>query len=277
MKLLFIVFIVLALAVPLASAQITIDSFIATPDKVLPGQDVILELKLENAGDEDIENVIVRLDLSQVPFAPLGSSTERAVDEIRDHRHETMFFTLRALPDAPVQIYKIPVVITHGAASTTSLIGVEVTAQAHLEMILDNTDILMVGEQGKVTLKFVNDGLAEIQFLKVRLREISGYEIVSSPSLYVGEIEVGDFETEEFTVIPQMADPILALDIEYLDAGNQKFVDSKLIKLKVYTAEEARRLGLAKNNWAYLPWLIGIIVVAILFIIYRKRKRKNAL
>lgn len=278
MKLLFLTFIVLALAIPLAFAQITIDSFTAAPEKVEPGNDVTVELQIKNAGDDNIEDVIVRLDLSQVPFATLGSSTERVIDEIRDHRQETMQFTLRALPTAVAQIYKIPIIIAHGTVSTTSLIGIEVTAPAHLDVLVDNAEIVQVGDQGKVLFKFINDGLTPIQLLKVTLRESPGYEIISSRSLYVGEVEVGDFETEEFIIIPLMANPVLALDLEYQDTNNQGFTASRLIQLKVYTTEEAQRLGLVNSSKSMLYWIIGIIILAIIFIIYqKKRKHKNAL
>lgn len=264
--------------VPLASAQITIDTFTATPEKVEPGKDVTIELKIVNAGNDDLENVVVRLDLSQIPFAPVGSSTERAVDEIRDHRHETMQFTLRVLPDAQTKMYKIPVIITQGAASTTSMIGIEVNAPAHLEVLLDNTDIVSIGDKGKVIFKFINDGLTQIQFLKVTLRESPGYEITSPSPLYVGEVDVGDFETEEFIIIPKVVDPVLALDLEYRDTNNQAFTAAKLVQLNVYTTEEAQQLGLVNSGKSMVYWVLGIIALMIIFIIYKKKKKhKNAL
>ena len=278
MKQLYFLLAALICLVPLASAQITIDTFTATPNNVEPGHDVVIELNIENAGNDDIENVIVRLDLSQVPFAPIGSSTERAIDEIRDHRHETLQFTLRVLPNAQVQMYKIPVIITHGTTSTTSLIGIEVAAPAHLDILVDNTDFVQVGDQGKIIFKFINDGLAQIQLLSVTLRQSPGYEIISSPSLFVGDVDVGDFETEEFIIIPNMADPVLALDVHYKDTNNKEFTATELIQLNVYTAQEAQQLGLVNGGKSMLYLIFGIIVLVIIFIIYKKRKkRKHAL
>ena len=270
-----IIFVILILVMPFAFAQITIDTFTATPEKVEPGKDVTIELNLVNAGNDDLENIVVRLDLSQVPFAPVGSSTERAVDEIRDHRHETMQFILRALPDAQTKMYKIPVIITHGTISTTSVIGIEVVAPAHLDILVDNTELIQVGDQGKVMFKFINDGLTQIQLLKVTLRESPGYEIISSSSLFVGEVDVGDFETEEFIIIPTRADPILALDVEYHDTNNQAFTAAKLIQLNVYTPEEAQQLGLVNSGKSMVYWVLGIIILLIIFIIYKKRKKHN--
>ncbi len=267
---------IVVLALPLVSAQLMIDSFTALPEKVEPGKDVLLELQLENAGDEDVENIVVRLDLTQVPFAPVGSSTEKAIDELRDHRREKMQFTLRALPDAQAKIYKIPVVISSGTLSTTSLIGIEVAAPAHLDVLQDNSEVLTIGQQSKVILKFVNDGLAQVQFLKVTLRQIPGYEIVSAPSLYIGEVDIGDFETEEFTIIPLTEDPILALDLEYRDASNQQFTAAKLIQMKVYSAEEAKQLGLVVEGKGWTYGIIVLIVIAAFIFWRRRKKRKNA-
>ena len=88
-----IAILIVALLLPLVSAQIVVKSFIATPPQVLPGNEVAVELILENAGDDDVENIVVSLDLTQMPFAPVDSSTEKGLDELRDHREEKILFT----------------------------------------------------------------------------------------------------------------------------------------------------------------------------------------
>src|SRR3989344_2603544 len=159
------------LAIPLVSAQVAVQSFSASPEKVLPGDHVELKITLENVGNDDVRDVLVALDLSQVPFAPLRSSSEKIIDRIRDGDEETVLFELVALPDASSQIYKIPVRISYNETSKSSLISLEVSAEAKLDVIMDDSEIIKVNDQGAVTLKFINNGLTQIKFLKVTLQD----------------------------------------------------------------------------------------------------------
>jgi hypothetical protein len=262
------------LFIPLVSAQIAIKSFDTNLDKVLPGNQIQLALNLENVGDDDIKNVLVKLDLSQVPFAPLKSSSEQVIDEINENDETTIYFNLIALPNAESQIYKIPVKISYDDVEKDSLISIEISAKARLDLLLEESEVVKINDQGKVTVKFVNNGLTQIRFLKVTLQQSPAYEILSSNEIYIGEVDVDDFETEEFTIIPRIKNPQLAFNLEYRDANNNNFMETKFIQLNVYTLEEAKQLGLVKSNFTGL-WIIIIIVIVLGIFIYRRIKRKK--
>ena len=261
------------LAIPLVSAQVAVQSFSASPEKVLPGDHVELKITLENVGNDDVRDVLVALDLSQVPFAPLRSSSEKIIDRIRDGDEETVLFELVALPDASSQIYKIPVRISYNETSKSSLISLEVSAEAKLDVIMDDSEIIKVNDQGAVTLKFINNGLTQIKFLKVTLQDSMYYEILSPKTLYIGEVDVDDFETEEFVIISKAKNPRLVLNLEYTDSNNNEFRETRDISLNVYTLEEAKHLGLVKGNFSSF-WII-IVVIVIAFVLYRIFKRKK--
>ncbi|MBI1968539.1 hypothetical protein HYS49_01375 [Candidatus Woesearchaeota archaeon] len=266
----------LAMMLPAVTAQIAIGSFAATPKTMLPGNAAVLTLTVENGGDEDIENVAVALDLTQVPFAPVDSSTEKIIAEIDEDGRETLSFTIKALPDAKPGTYKIPVTISHDGTSKTSLLGIEVKAPARLEAFLEKSELLMVQESGEVTIKIVNSGLSPVTFLKVTLLESPAYDILSPAQRYIGDVDIGDFETEEFMLLAKAEDPILALELEYRNAQNQRFTASALLEVPVYSAEEAQRLGLVKKN-ALLPVIVSIIMLVGAVLVYKKlRKMKKA-
>ena len=271
---------VLLLAVmvlPIVQAQVAVNSFSLYPQKVLPGSETSIGLTLENVGSTDMKNIVVTLDLSQVPFVPVGSSNENIIDRINNDDTEKVNFKVKALPDAKPSTYKIPVVITSDGTSKTSLISIEVTANAHLDLLLDKSEVVKINDHGKITLKFVNDGLAKVKNLKVTLQESPLYDIISPNVLYIGEVVMGDFETEDFTIIPKAKDPILTVDLEYRDDANNLFKETKLIKIPVYTEEEATQLGLVQQKSMFLP-ILGVIVVIALVILYlRRKKKKNAL
>src|SRR3989344_7267234 len=260
--------------IPLVNAQIAVQSFSATPDKVSPGSQVELRIALENVGDDDIKNVLVSLDLSNVPFAPLRSSSEKIIDKIRDDDEESVLFDLVALPDASPQIYKIPIKISYNDTVKISLISLEVSAIPKLDVILEESELVKVNDQGAVTLKFVNNGLTQIKFLKVTLQDSLSYEILSPKSLYVGEVDIDDFETEEFLIISKIKNPQLAINLEYTDSNNNEFKETKYLDLNVYTLEEAKQLGLIKTSFAGV-WMILIILIVIVIVLYRILRRKK--
>ncbi len=276
-KMLLSILLLAMMMIPMVNAQVAVSSFTLSPQKVIPGGETSIDLTLENVGDENIENIIVTMDLTDVPFVPVGSSNEKIIDEINDGDEERVSFRVKALATAEPSVYKIPVVINYDGASKTSLISVEVTADAHLDLLLEKSELVKVNDNGKVTLKFVNDGLAQVKNLKITLQESPLYEITSPSTLYIGDVDIGDFETEEFTLIAKAEDPILAVELEYRDAANNQFTESKLIKIPVYNQEEAKQLGLVKSSSMIWPIVAVVLLIAAILIYRKRKKKKNAL
>src|SRR3989344_6081630 len=175
-----IILLLLAILLPVAQAQVAIESFSSNPQQVLPGEEVILQLEIENVGTERINDVLVSLDLTQLPFVPVDSSTEKIIEKIRDDKSEVIYFRLRALPTAAPDIYKIPVTLSYEGIKQTSLLSQEIIAAPQLTVLLDNSNIISPGGQGDVNLKFVNNGLIHLTYLTATLRESPQYEVVSS-------------------------------------------------------------------------------------------------
>ncbi len=279
----FVVMIALALTaifclvLPQAAAETAVTAFAVNPLTVLPGEELTLILTVENSADEKAENILVSLDLTNLPFAPVSTSSANLIDEIDDHDSERVYFFVKVLPNALPSTYKIPVVVSQNNVSKTALISIEVKAKAALELILDETQAKTIGASGSVVLKFVNNGLIQIKFLKVTLQESPYYEIISPASFYIGEVDAGDFETEEFTILPRGTDPILAVAVEYRDANNNVYNEQKLLELKVYTLEEAKLLGiLPEKSSTTLIILVIAAILAVIFLWKRKRARKHA-
>ena len=98
---------------------------------------------------------------------------------------------------------------------------------------------------------------------------------MSPSSLYIGEVDVDDFETEEFVIIPKVKNPQLVLSLEYRDSNNNEFKENRYVDLSIYTLEEAKQLGLIQTSSAGI-WVILAILVIVGIIVYRKiRKKKN--
>ena len=276
MKKLFLMLIFVLLSINLVNAQIAIRSFESNPNVVLPGKEIQLRIKIANIGDDNIKNISLKLILDNLPFAPLHSSTEKSIDELDENEESAFIFDLITLSNAEPQVYKIPVKLSYNNVNKDSLISIEVNAQPKLDLILEDTDLVKVNDNGKVTVKLINNGLSQIKFLTLTLNENSAYEILSNNVVYIGDIDVGDFESEEFNIIPRIENPQLAFNVYYRDIKNNEYFQSKSIKLNVYSEEKARELGLVKKSFLS-SIIIPIIIILITYFIYRIfRKRKNA-
>ena len=83
----WVIFISLAF-VSMASA-LSIKDVSSSPDEIAPGEVATVSIKIENIFEEDVENVNVKVDLSEVPFAPYQSSSEEFLDELEEGDKET--------------------------------------------------------------------------------------------------------------------------------------------------------------------------------------------
>lgn len=255
-------------------AQIAISSFTSNPEVILPGKEVTVRITLENVGDDDVDDILVKLDLSQAPFAPISSSSEKIIDKLDEDDETIVEFRLVALPDAASQIYKIPVEISYGAITKDALISLNVAGQAKLDVVLESSEVVKIGDKGKVIVKFVNNGLTDIKFLTVKLNAGQGYELLSTDTVYIGQVDVDDFETAEFDILARQKNPGLLFTVTYKDTNNKEYSQSKAVRLTVYTLEEAQQLGLVTSNLLnYIA--VPIILLVIGFFWYRRRKRRK--
>ena len=72
--------------------------------------------------------------------------------------------------------------------------GVEVSAKTELSYSVES-EMNVIGEQGRIALKIINSGLGDIRFVNVKLGTASGYDLLSPSQVYVGTVNSDDFET----------------------------------------------------------------------------------
>ena len=101
MKKLIILTLIAILTIHIASA-LTVESVSSSPSEIQPGETAILEIRLENNLQKDVENIELELDFisDELPFAPYLESSEISIDEIREDRSELVSFEIIALSNA---------------------------------------------------------------------------------------------------------------------------------------------------------------------------------
>jgi len=257
---------------------LTINSVLTNPSQIAPGRVSIIELSLENNGEEKITDVSVSLDLANVPFAPELSSSEFNFDEIKDGRIEYATFKIRALNDAQAGIYKIPIKITYNEEGTvkqsSSLISLIINSPPILDASIEK-GLLLKGSENAVSVKIINKGLSNVKFLEIEIGKSSYYSITSPENVYIGDLDSDDFDSAEFNVYFKVNAPStlnVPITLRYMDALNNKSEETFNLDARVYSREQAIQLGLIKTNNTYI-YVIVVIVLIVIYIIYRRIRK----
>ena len=244
--------------------------------KFLPGQEGVIRIQVENIFKDDVKDLTISLDFSNVPFTPIGSS-EDSVDELEEEEEEDFVFTIKAANDVKPGDYQLPYILTFerlgNAKTRTGSIGVRVGSDTELSYSV-NTNMNVVKEQGEISLKVVNTGFGDIKFVNVKVFP-EGFTLLSDDEVYIGTVDSDDFETATFDVIFNDENAKLKALVEYKDFDNKKIADNIVLSLTVYSREEALELGIIENSNTLLiiSIIIFIVLLWILYRVLRKRKR----
>ena len=245
---------------------------------LIPGNKGKLTLTLENKANYKVKDVKVMLDLTNVPFAPVNSASEKTVSLISNYGSQDLDFDLIALPTAEAGVYKIPVRIIYfdefsRSYNLTSMISLTVSAYPFLDINIDK-NTLIENSKSTVSVKFVNRGLTSIKFLNVKLMNSYFYSILSADNFYIGNVNVDDYQTLDFDLVAKApGNLILPLMISYKDANNKDYISTVNLNTKVYSASEAKQLGLIQSsNFSYIFIIVFLIIGLILYFKYRRKR-----
>lgn len=273
MKALFVLTFAIALVLSVSHAQALIISSI-TADKLSPGGDGRILIDIANDEEEDIQDVSLSLDLTNVPISSIGSS-EDSIDEIDEDDSETFAFTLKASTTANPGDYKIPYTLTSSDSTLVKkgTIGVTIEASPDLEFTT-TLETPVTGQKGKINLKIVNKGQSDARFVSVTV-DPDGFTLLSENPLYIGSVNSDDFETASFDVLFNTLRPHFTGTVEYVDFDNRKIIKDLDIPLTVYTTQRATELGIIKksNAGSYITILVVLIIVYFVWRSIKKRRR----
>ena len=264
-------------------AILSVDSVLSGKEMIKPGEASNLIVKFENIADSLVKEVRVRLDLGDVPFAPIGSTNEKTIKKLDAGEEAELNFKIMAEADAESKVYKIPLFFDYqdelgNRYYKNSTIGLVVGDLPDLSVIIDSSEVYSSGKKGSVVIKFVNKGVTDIKFLNVKLRHTNDYKIISSDEVYIGNIDSDNYETAEFTIFAgktKAKEIVLPISIEYKDANNNDYAEDISLELKLYSAAEAKKLGLAKGSSAVGIFIMILIVVGGFFGYRKWRKRRK--
>lgn len=265
------------------SSALIINSVSMDHDTIAPGEKSSVTFSVKNNGDNDLTDVSISLDFTNIPLAPYDSSSEYTINQLDSDKTKEVSFQILAFNNAASGIYKIPVNIKYNEdgiiANRQSIISIMVNSIPIIDINYDD-GLLLKGQNNKVTIKIINKGLADVKFLELNAESSSSYNIISQSQVYIGDVDSNDFQTADFSIYfnnnPSKL-VSLPLNVKYKDVTNKEYTQNFDIQLKVYTKEQAQSLGLVSaDNTIYI--VLGIIVLIVVFFIYRairKRRRQN--
>jgi len=250
------------------------------PAIVEPGQKAILYITLKNMADYLMNEINLKLNFSGVDIAPYGDTAEKKISSISAGSIEKVSFGIITLPKIEGGIYKIPMSIDYKDVTTKSYsisnyVSVEVGSKPEIDASIESTALYSSKKMGEITLKLVNRGLTDIKLLNIKLgKSNSDFDILSSESVYVGNLDSDDYETAEFKIklLTNKKEINLPLSLEFRDSSNNPYSVEKTVMLKILTASEA-----GKSNGS--TWMIATVVAVVIagYWIYRKRHKKKHL
>jgi len=245
---------------------------------LVPGGEGRISVEVKNTLDYDIINVVLDLDLKNLPFIALSGSSD-SVDEIREGDEKGFSFQLRASTSGVAGDYSIPYTLEYLDTNTdkvekqTGTIGVTIEADPEFDISV-NVDKPVVGENAIVTLKIINNGLADARFVSVETRA-KGYTLLSDGKQYIGTVSSDDFETVNFDVKFTSDEPRFSATVTYRDFDNREKSFEIDESINLYSREKAIELGIISKSNTFL-YIIIIVLLIVVFFVWRyaaKRRR----
>jgi hypothetical protein len=276
--LIFLVFVSVNFLIDGTSALV-IDS-VSVANEIVPGGTSRVSIGLENDGDEDVEDVSVSLDLTNVPFAPFDSSSEYGIDEIREDKTKYAEFEIIALSNAKSNIYKIPIEIQYKdleddeIKTKRSLISVVVSSKPILDVDVEGW--YLKNKENDVSFRVTNKGLSDAKFLEINIEGSKYSRVLGLKSYYIGDVDSDDFDSVDVKIYFDNGvgdDVVLPVSIFYRDNLNNEYNEIANVRFNVYTQSRAVELGLIDRNNT-VSYVVGVVFVVILFYVYRRLKKR---
>jgi hypothetical protein len=254
------------------------------PEKIVPGVSTVLKLKLENLGYSFVKDVSVELDLQDTKISVLDGNSKKIIPKIDGKSIDEVSFVIIAESDSDIKVHKIPLKLNfkdnlNNLYEQDSSFGVKLESELDYLISVDSSDIKTFGETGEIDIRISNPSVANMRYLQVELVESEQYKILSSPKIYIGNVESDDFETLNYKIHVYDKntdkDVFMRLKLNYKDDYNGNFISEEDVYLPLYSVAEMKKYGIIpEQNYFGTIFFLLIIVLIIGYFIYKKKKCK---
>ena len=183
------------------------------------------------------------------------TSNEQTVSILDTGEEVTVSFTLLADASADLKGYKLPVNVTYlddsgNSNSIDNYISVLVDTLPEYVLNIEETTVYKAKQPGKVVVSLSNIGASDINYVTLSLLESEAYELISTNTAYLGNLESDDFETAEYEIyVTEFQDELpLQIKLQYKDNFNNNYDETLALNLNLFTSREAKKYGLVSGS-----------------------------
>ncbi|RLG15552.1 MAG: hypothetical protein DRN71_01020 [Candidatus Nanohalarchaeota archaeon] len=265
---------------------LSIEKVESSPDEIVAGSKANVEFTLKNLANTQVRDITLKLDMSgsTTPFAPVDSTTEKRIEKLEPDKEETVLFHIISEASAEPKVYKIPITLTYSDEAGTTytkndIVGLLISSDPEIQIYLEESDTFMGGTKGSTIVSVSNIGATQAKFVSIVLAQSKNYEIIGPDRTYIGNLDSDDFDTAEFklyideslnnTKIP------ITVTVTYKDAYNNEHVKDFELDLPIYSKEHLIRLGEISANGGSNTLYYAIVLIFVLYIVYRIFRRKK--
>lgn len=250
------------------------------PEEVGPGTSNKMKLTVENMADSYLKNIDLNLGLSSedLPFVT-SETTRKRIQKIAPGENEEIEFQLAVDSGAETGVYKVPIELDYENEAGTGFskkehTGIVVGGEPVIETGINSKEIKTPGSSGSVTLRMVNRGEGMAKYAELSVAENEGYDILSSDSFYIGNIDSDDYQTAEVELYaePESENLVLPVTISYRDTEGNMVKKEKEVDVKLHSPDQ---LAVYRGSGGVPIWIYGLAVLVIVGGIYYWRKRKR--
>jgi hypothetical protein len=245
-----------------------VNSIKTIPENLIPGEQGILQVQLENIADFPLYDIIMEINLpGQISF--IQDTSKRQIYKMEATSIKYLNFSIIPIPSASEGIYNGNYTLNYvNSVGTereeTGEFGLLIKSEPKIFATVSSSNIYLGKPTGDITINFVNNDIANVKYLTVELLSSPDYTILSDNIKYIGDLDSNDFDSVDFNlkVSPEKTEIPLLLKIEYRDSINTFYSKDLKLDLKI---RDSKDLGITNNNTTYL---IIIIIIAIAFVSY---------
>ena len=140
-----------------------------------------------------------------------------------------------------------------------------------LFVYLDSQDELTPGRVGDITIGVANRGLAEAKHIIITIVEDDQFKVIGSSTGYIGDVESDDYDTADFTILPQSGCRNVTIKVDYADDYGNQYSMTTDVPIKVYSSEEMEEIAPGGGGYT---WIIIAALVLLLAFVFRKRIKR---
>lgn len=270
-----------------AAPRVSIDD-IQLPKKVYIGDEFWLNFSVSNHKNEDLKDVIVRLegsDLGNV-LSIVGSTNEILTTSLKSGESANINTLLRTSPSISVGIHNLEIKLNY-----TTYQNEEYSSSFNVSFIVSGRDNFLIyvqeitpqailkDEIAKLSIGIANIGTTRVESVGVKILPSDNILVNTITQNYVGNLDVGDYTTVNFNLIPTKDGELpVNFELVYTDSlGETKTTNATVVLDVGETQFSILRISSQEqgSTFDYLGLLVMAGVIIFIFYYWKKSKRKR--